>query len=186
MTTPKPLLLPSEPLQNNPIQNNIEAIIGLQSRHEQTTPSHQRILEKMAAGFGEPRFLYFQFMFFVVWGMLSYLYPMALTAWNISTAVLVFQTRDSKLSEERSLLMLQMDLLTEQKLAKLIALIEELRTDLPNVHNREDLEAQLMKQATDPQEVLDILHEALNQAIDPDLQGEKFQPPNAKIDYPKI
>jgi uncharacterized membrane protein len=185
MATPKESQLLPEP-----VLKNIEAIIGLQSRHEQNVPLHQRTLEKIAASFGEPRFLYFQLMFFVIWGVLSYLNPVGLTSWNlpdldlhqdwigvaslfISTAVLVYQTRDGKLSEERSLLMLQMNLLTEQKLAKLIALLEELRTDLPNVHDRQDLEAELMKQVADPQVVLDILQEALEQGTETDLGIEK-------------
>jgi uncharacterized membrane protein len=47
----------------------------------------------------------------------------------IATGVLVQQNRQDKLSEQRSHLMLQINLLTEQKIAKLIELIEELRTD---------------------------------------------------------
>ncbi len=54
--------------------------------------------------------------------------------------------------------MLQLNLITEQKIAKLISLVEELRTDLPNVKNRDDEEADLMKQATDPQAILEVIH----------------------------
>lgn len=167
----------------DPVVKNIEAIIGLQSRHEQSIPSHQRSLEKIAASFGEPNFLYLQLLFFILWGTLSYFNPAGLKSWSlpilnlsqdgldmaallISTAVLIYQTRNGKMNNERSLLMLQMNLLTEQKLAKVIALIEELRIDLPNVHNRQDLEAELMKQVTDPQVVLDILEEALENSPD--------------------
>jgi uncharacterized membrane protein len=166
-----------------PVVKNIEAIIGLQSRHEQSIPSHQRSLEKIAASFGEPNFLYLQLVVFIFWGALSYFNPSGLKSWHvpmlnleqdwldmasllISTAVLVYQTRDGEMNNERSLLMLQMNLLTEQKLAKVIALIEELRIDLPNVHNRQDLEAELMKQVTDPQVVLDILQEALENSAE--------------------
>jgi hypothetical protein len=44
-----------------------------------------------------------------------------------------------------------------EKIAKLISLVQELRTDLPNVHNRDDSEAEVMKQATDLQAVLEVL-----------------------------
>jgi uncharacterized membrane protein len=60
--------------------------------------------------------------------------------------------------------MLQINLLTEQKIAKLIALVEELRTDLPNVQNRQDSEAEVMQQVTDPQVVMDILQETQKQS----------------------
>ena len=49
-----------------------------------------------------------------------------------------------------------------QKIAKLIELVEELRQDLPTIRDRQDLEAQIMQQATDPQIVLNILQENLD------------------------
>ncbi len=81
----------------------------------------------------------------------------------IATGVLVQQNRQDKLAEQRSHLMLQIELLTEQKIAKLIELMEELRQDLPDIRDRYDWEAQIMKQATDPQVVLNILRENLEQ-----------------------
>jgi uncharacterized membrane protein len=82
----------------------------------------------------------------------------------IATGVLVQQTRQDKLADQRSHLNLQINLLTEQKIAKLIELMEELREDLPTIRDRYDREAQIMKQATDPQVVLDILQENLEQS----------------------
>lgn len=52
-------------------------------------------------------------------------------------------------------------LLTEQKIAKLIELIEELREDSLSICDRQDLEAEIVQQATDPQVVLDILQDNL-------------------------
>jgi uncharacterized membrane protein len=52
---------------------------------------------------------------------------------------------------------LQVSLLAEQKTAKLIALIEELRRDLPEVTNRHDAEAAAMEQSTDPHAILDAI-----------------------------
>ncbi len=52
-------------------------------------------------------------------------------------------------------------MLTEQKIAKLIKLVEELREDLPTMRDRHDFEAEVMQQATDPQVVLDILQDNL-------------------------
>ncbi len=74
------------------------------------------------------------------------------------------QSRQDKLAEQRSHLNLQINLLTEQKIAKLIQLIAELRTDLPTIRERHDWEAQIMQQATDPQVVLNILQENLAQS----------------------
>jgi uncharacterized membrane protein len=57
--------------------------------------------------------------------------------------------------------MVQLNLLTEQKITKLIALVEELRIDLPDVKNRDDAEAEIMQQATDPQAILGVLQQNL-------------------------
>jgi uncharacterized membrane protein len=74
-----------------------------------------------------------------------------------TTIVLITQTRQGKLAEQRAQLELQVSLLAEQKTAKLIALLEELRRDLPEVTNRHDAEAAAMEQSTDPHAILDAL-----------------------------
>jgi uncharacterized membrane protein len=161
------------------VVKNIETIIGFQAKQQQKLPWRDRIIEKIAAFFGKSEFLYLQLIFFVSWSSCSHLAPELLpfglcefdfqemgidiTALLIATGVLVQQTRQDKLAEQRSHLILQINLLTEQKIAKLIELIEELRTDLPDIRDRYDWEAQIMKQATDPQIVLNILRENLEQ-----------------------
>jgi uncharacterized membrane protein len=164
------------------VLKNVEVIIGLDTQDKKSVPTHQRILETMAATFGQPWFLYAELVFFVAWGTYSYLVNIGLLASEfpkfdlhdqgidvasllISTGVLIYQTRQEQLSDRRSQLMLQLNLLTEQKIAKMIALLEELRADLPNVQDREDLEAEMMQQAADPQVVLGVLQETLKQAV---------------------
>ncbi len=58
------------------------------------------------------------------------------------------------------------NLLTEQKTAKLIDLLEELRRDLPNVKNRHDPEAATLQQSMNPELVL----AALDERGEPDKQ----------------
>jgi len=163
------------------VLKNIETIIELETQHESSLPLHQRLLEKTAASFGQPWFLYFQLIFFASWWFSSQLLNERFVQWHvprlnvyeqgldvasllIATGVLIYQARQEKVAEERSQLTLQLNLLTEQKIAKLIALVEELRTDLPNVPNRHDSEAFEMQRTTDPQVVLNALKETLNAA----------------------
>jgi uncharacterized membrane protein len=54
---------------------------------------------------------------------------------------------------------LKVTLLTEQKAAKLINLLEELRRDLPNVKDRHDPEANALQEAMNPDRVLAALDE---------------------------
>ena len=159
---------------------NVETIDRHQDRHRQNTKPDRRVLNKIAAVFGRPQFLYFQIVFFTVWIGCSnlaerniiaknfplfdlHLHGLEIASLLISTEVLIDQTHQEKLSKEQSHLMLQLNLLTEQKIAKLISLVEELRTDLPNVQNRADLEAEIMKQAIDPQAILEVIqHSSTN------------------------
>ena len=75
--------------------------------------------------------------------------------------MLIKQERQEKLAEQRAQLSLQLNLLSKQKIAKLIGLVEELRQDIPNVKNRSDPEAEMMKSFTDPHAIINVLEETL-------------------------
>ena len=55
-------------------------------------------------------------------------------------------------------------MLAEQKIAKLIALVEELRRDLPNVHDRRDSLAEAMIRPVDPHAVASALETTFENA----------------------
>ncbi|WP_199322120.1 DUF1003 domain-containing protein [Leptolyngbya sp. FACHB-321] len=183
LTTPLP----------DPIAQSIDAIISLHRQEAQDLPAHQKSLEQISTFFGQPRFLYSLFAGFLFWISASlltqaeFLPPLLppfqwsqqgldAAALLISTGVLVRQARQERFAEQRSQLMLQLNLLSEQKLAKVIALLEELRTDLPNVIDRPDLEAQAMQTAADPIEVLDALQENLAQELATDVATDVLKP----------
>src|ERR1700733_9358899 len=65
---------------------------------------------------------------------------LTLTALYIAVLILITQKRADSLAERREQLMLQLAILSEQKAAKIIALIEELRRDSPQIANRRDRE----------------------------------------------
>jgi uncharacterized membrane protein len=48
-------------------------------------------------------------------------------------------------------------ILSEQKTAKIISLLEELRQDHPDIHDRIDDEAAAMSEPADPQSVLETI-----------------------------
>jgi uncharacterized membrane protein len=165
---------PKNELVPEHVIKNVQTIHTHQDRHKQNTTTSQRVLDKIATVLGRPQFLYFQLIFFTTWIVCTHLVNQKILPKNfplfdlhlhglevasllISTEVLIYQTRQEELNKERSHLALQFNLLTEQKIAKLIWLVEELRTDLPSVKNREDTEAEVMKQATDPHVILELL-----------------------------
>jgi uncharacterized membrane protein len=79
----------------------------------------------------------------------------------MSTLVLVTQNRQNRYTEQRDYLELQVNLLAEQKIAKIISLLEELRKDSPALEHRRDSETEDMKRPVDPKAVFSALEHTL-------------------------
>lgn len=177
----KPPSIAIAPLPD-PIGHNIEAIVALHTSAERNVPRHQRVLETATTSFGRPAFLYISLLVVTLWILLNVLPHLGLPQFDpppfdllqlslgiislpITIAVLIKQDRQEKLAEQRAQLSLQLNLLSEQKIAKMISLVEELRRDLPDVKNRYDAEAKVMEQAADPQVVMDALEKSLAEEL---------------------
>lgn len=175
-------ILPSAPLPEH-ISQNIETIITLHTRNEKNVPRHRRVVEVVTAFFSRPLFLYSVLLVVGLWILVNTFshhlnvpqfdpppftwmdFLLGFASLLMTIGVLITQNRQEKLAEERAQLSLQLHLLSEQKIAKLIALMEELRRDLPNVKDRYDPEADIMQQATDPCAVIKALEETLEQEL---------------------
>ena len=137
--------------EGDQISQNIEAVLEFYAREEQKISRSQRALERISHFIGQPVFLGFILLFVALWMLanavlrqfgLAEFDPapffwlqgiVGLGALLTATVVLTKQNRLAKLEEQRAHLDLKVTLLTEQKAAKLIDLLEELRRDLPNV-----------------------------------------------------
>jgi uncharacterized membrane protein len=71
--------------------------------------------------------------------------------------ILATQQREYQLAQLREQLTLELAILSEQKTAKVIQLLEESRRDNPLIRNRVDQEAEAMALPADPQSVLDAI-----------------------------
>ena len=71
--------------------------------------------------------------------------------------ILAAQQREYQLAQLREQLTLELAILSEQKTAKVIQLLEESRRDNPLIRNRPDQEAEAMALPADPQSVLDAI-----------------------------
>lgn len=172
------------PLSNTPVESegdqisqNIAAVLDFYTREEQKISRSQRILERVSGFVGQPVFLGIVLLFVTVWvlanaelralGMVEFDPApffwlqgiVGLGALLTTIVVLTKQNRLSKLAEQRANLDLKVMLLTEQKAAKLIDLLEELRRDLPDVKDRHDSDAVAMQQSMSPDLVLAALDE---------------------------
>ncbi len=159
------------------IEENVDKVAALYEHDEERRAKSS--LESVARFLGQPRFLFTAVALVVTWvavnaaaGSRAVDAPpffwlqgvIALSAWLTTTVVLISQNRQGKLADQRAHIDLQINLLAEKKIAKLIALLEELRRDLPNVGNRHDPEAQAMAQPADPHAVARALDGKLDRA----------------------
>ena len=182
--TPKSRDMAVEP-ERDQISQNIEAVLDFYTREEKKISHSQRILERISGFVGQPIFLAVILLFVALWMLANeslreigraefdpapYFWLqgiVGLSALLTATVVLSKQNRLAKLEEQRAHLELKVNLLTEQKAAKLIDLLEELRRDLPNVKNRLDPEANELQQAMSPERVL----AALDERAEPEVQA---------------
>jgi uncharacterized membrane protein len=154
---------------------NVETIASLQARSERLVNPHQRGIERMTAFIGRPTTVYVLVALVVAWPVYNVVATHAgwrvfdpppfswlqglvgILALMMTTFVLTTQNRLARIAEQRSHLDLQVNLLSEQKAAKIIELLEELRRDMPDVRNRIDQVADVMQEAVDPGAVLSAL-----------------------------
>jgi uncharacterized membrane protein len=102
----------------------------------------------------------------------------ALTFLALAVAVMIVTTqrRAGKLSERREQMTLELTLLAEQKTAKVIALLEEMRRDSPQLANRVDREAHEMSAPADPNLVLGAIEETASEIKKPSPPAKDFAP----------
>jgi uncharacterized membrane protein len=164
------------------INQNVEAVLALRSREEERVGWNQRLVETLTQSLGHPRTIYLTLAIALGWCSLNlvavrlggpspdpppfyWLQGMVgLCALIMTTMVLTTQNGQGRHAEQRSHLGLQVNLLAEQKITKLIALIEELRRDLPSVHDRRDAVAEGMAEAFDPGATISALEDTFEHA----------------------
>ena len=166
------------------VAQSIETIAHLHTESEGKVGRHQRAIERLTASIGHRWSLNVIVGAVAIWivantlgvriGLAPFDAPpfpwlqgaVSLSALLVATMVLTTQNRQAKNALQRGNLDLQVNLVAEQKIAKLIALLEELRRDLPSVRDRVDPVADAMAQAVDPGAVLTVLEQNLELAAE--------------------
>lgn len=161
------------------VARNVETVHAIYTEEEHRVTRHQRAIESVTAAVARPVTLYAMLAVVALWTVANGLAPhfgehpwdpapyfwlqgvVGLLGLLVATVVLITQARQGRLAERRAHLDLQVNLLSEQKIAKLIALVEELRRDLPIVRDRQDVEAEAMAAAADPLQVIQALETRL-------------------------
>lgn len=163
--------------QNVPthVEDTVEAIARFHAAHEADASPLQRLVEQVTRRAGRPIFIALLTALILCWIALNLALmafgrrpvdeppfvwlqgAVALTALYMAIFILTTQRREDKLAGLRDQLTLELSILSEQKSAKIIALLEELRRDDPNVSDRPDDTADALSTPADPNVVLDAL-----------------------------
>jgi uncharacterized membrane protein len=179
--------MPETPILPAHIEDTIAAIAKLHADHRLATETLQHLVERLTALIGRPRFIAGLTIVVILWvggnllttftGMKTWDEPpfawlqgaLTLLALYVAVLILTTQRREDQLAGYREQLTLA--ILSEQKSAKIIALLEEMRRDSPTLTNRVDDEAAAMALAADPQAVLDAIKES--EVAPPLVAGEE-------------
>jgi len=159
------------------INENIEGVVELQRREWDATTASQRRFERVSRVVARPAYLMGILLFSLAWmafnlgcdrfGLSPFDPPpfqwlemlVSFVALVTTTVVLIAQNRQARFEQQRAHLDLQVNLLTEQKVTKVIHLLEELRRDLPMVKDRHDPQATEMQQRADTAKLASALDE---------------------------
>jgi uncharacterized membrane protein len=172
--------------QGEIIRKNISALAELQRKEDARLPLQERIAGWITDFSGSMAFVYIHAVWFGLWILLNVgliniphlsqfdPYPfglltlvVSLEAIFLSTFVLIAQNRLARQSERRAELDLQVNLLAEQKAAKILELLDQITRQLDQTSNRfnftPDAEVAALKVSPEPQEVLQVIEEAVNE-----------------------
>jgi uncharacterized membrane protein len=162
------------------VSHNIDAIRSLREKAGRSLRSDQRAIEAFTNFVGQPRSLYALIVTVALWIAYNIAAPglhrtpfdpspffflqgaVAFYAAIMATMILVTQNRQRKDEERNAHLELQVNLLAEQRTGKIVALLEELRRDLPNVRNRVDPVADALQQQVLPTAVISAIDHTMN------------------------
>ncbi len=159
------------------IEDTVQAIAKLHADHHSSAGALQHVVERLTAWIGRPAFIALMSLAIAAWagGNLAAGFSgrtpldpapfawlqgaLGLLALYVTVLILTTQRRDDQLAGYREQLTLELAILGEQKSAKIIQHLEEMRRDSPHLRNRVDEEAEAMAVAADPQAVLDAIKE---------------------------
>ncbi len=160
------------------VADSVDAVAAFQLEHHRASTPLQRGIDRLTDGLGRPLAPIVMIAAVAIWvaaaaivtrggvnqPAFAWLELVAtVAALLVSILILVTQRREDELAERQSQLILQLALLADKKSAKIIALLEELRRDQPDVADRIDEESNEMATPADPKTVL----AAIDQRADP-------------------
>ena len=148
-------------------KGNLDLLTSFEAGEDAQISGAQQLIERVSRFFGSPAYFAFAVAFIVLW-MLANAWG-ARAGWHpvdappffwlqgfvssnallLTVAVLIRQNRMAQVAEHRSHLDLQINLLSEQKVTKILQIVDELQRDLTALRGRPDSEVAEMTKPAD-------------------------------------
>jgi uncharacterized membrane protein len=156
------------------VQQNIETIVRLENATRAHRTLADRLVDAISAFCGSLAFVWVHLGWFGLWmgtnllhvvGFDPYPFPLlmlivSLEAIFLSTFILISQNRDAHLSERRSQLDLQINLLAEQESTKILTMLKQI-ADKVGVDVSQDPTVQVLEQATEPAQLVEQIERTI-------------------------
>jgi len=172
------------------VEDTVQAIARLHAEHHKQTSTSERMIDHLTSTIASVEFACSAAVFVAVWIAVNLLLPKigypsidpppftwlaggaGVLAVFMAVLIISSQRRADRLASRRAQLNLEISVLAEQKAAKIISLLEELRRDSPNVRDRLDGEAHAMAAPAEPHAVLEAFELTEKKLIDRDKRTE--------------
>jgi uncharacterized membrane protein len=158
------------------VEESVAAIAELHAAHYREAGALQKTVSGATSAVARPGTLVVITVAIAGWAALNFAlparaapdpFPFPLLAVAVSTLalylaamILIAQRHDDELATRRDQLTLELAILSEQKSAKIIALLEEFRRNDPHQGDHRDVVAEAMAQPANPQAVLHAIRSA--------------------------
>jgi uncharacterized membrane protein len=167
--------------KTDPIVDHIQTIADIHKAAERRASPQQRAIEKVTRFLGRPRFLFIILAIVALWIAVTLLLPafgvrdfdpppfvwligiINLGALFQATMILITQNRQDTMMEQRVQLDLQVSLLLDEKISKLITMVDQLREVHPDINNEADAHVEALKEPVDPHQSLKTLEQLLEE-----------------------
>jgi uncharacterized membrane protein len=190
--TKKATMDSGQPILPQHLEDTVRSIAELHAEHDRRASLYQRTIERLINQLGQPAAVAVIGIILVLWigtnvallrlpilhilpfdrAPFGYLQGLVSTAALFMTVlILTSQRHANQLAERRAQLTLQLTMVSEQKIAKLIELVEDQRLDNPQIANRIDEEAAEMAKPADPHAIFEAVQETHSKMLDNDDKG---------------
>lgn len=154
--------------EGDQVESTVQQLGELHEAHRREATQAQRVANRVTETLGRPGALMIVFVLVILWTIGNYVaarvgvaaleeapFPelgliVTVVALLVALLILTTQRHEQALAEKRAQLTLQIAILSEKKIAKLIGMVDELRRDSPSLPSRPDPEAEEMSHSADP------------------------------------